>query len=153
MDIMENPAVWWLALGLLLLTLEMLTTTLFCFWLSLAAFATAALVWALAPSAFAQAMIFAVAVLACLFGWQKFRPRKLERPRDDMVLNQRTTRYIGREVVLQEAIAQGHGRVNIDDSWWQVRGEDMPAGTRARVEGVEGMVLLIKRFESGAGEA
>jgi membrane protein implicated in regulation of membrane protease activity len=146
---MDNPALWWLGLGLLLLTLEMLTTTLFCFWLSLAAFATSVISWVLAPALIPQFLIFAVAVVVCLFGWKTFRPRRLEQPRDDLVLNQRTAHYIGRELVLQEAIAQGRGRVNIDDSWWQARGEDMPAGTRVRVDGVEGMVLLISRFDAG----
>lgn len=146
---MISPALWWLGLGLLLLSLELLTTTLFCFFLSLAAFATALLCWAYPLEASLQFLVFAVAVVLSLLAWNRLRPRRLEQVPDALQLNQRTARYVGRELILQEPIAQGRGRVNIDDSWWQARGEDMPAGTRVRVDGVDGMVLLLKRLDAG----
>jgi membrane protein implicated in regulation of membrane protease activity len=33
--------------------------------------------------------------------------------------------------------------VRVDDTVWQVRGPDMPAGARVKVTGAEGPVLLV----------
>jgi membrane protein implicated in regulation of membrane protease activity len=141
----DTPALGWLGLGFGLLVVEMLSGTLFCFWLSMAAFITGLLTWVLGPGGPIQVAIFAVAVLASVAGWQHFRPRKLEAGRDPLPLNSRPASYIGRQVVLQEAIVQGRGRVNIDDSWWQVHGADLPAGTLVKVDSVEEMVLRISK--------
>jgi membrane protein implicated in regulation of membrane protease activity len=46
--------------------------------------------------------------------------------------------------VLTEPIVEGSGRVAIDDSIWQVRGPDAPAGTRVVVTGADGSVLTVK---------
>lgn len=144
----ENPALWWLGLGFGLLALEMLSGgTLFFLWLSGAAFITALAAWLLLPGLPAQLLFFSLATLACLLAWKRFRPRGLEQREGAALLNNRLAVYVGREVILQEPVAQGRGRINIDDSWWQVRGEDLPVGTRVRVESVEGMILLIRRAD------
>jgi membrane protein implicated in regulation of membrane protease activity len=39
---------------------------------------------------------------------------------------------------------EGRGRVRIDDSVWQVRGPDAPAGPRVVVTGADGSVLEVK---------
>lgn len=140
----DNPALWWLGLGLALLLLEVLTGTLFCLWLSAAAFATALLSWLVWPSLAAELVVFSLASFVCTCGWVYFRPRRIERHEAAAALNNRVAACIGREVVLAEPIVNGRGRINIDDSWWQVRGEDLPAGSRVHVESAEGMVLLVR---------
>jgi membrane protein implicated in regulation of membrane protease activity len=60
---------------------------------------------------------------------------------DQPFLNQRSGSYVGRTVVLLEAIENGRGKVQIDDAIWQVEGEDAPAGSKVRITGVDGMLL------------
>lgn len=145
---MDNPALWWLGLGFGLLILEMLTGALFCLWLSFAAFATAAVCYLVGPGLVVQLLVFAVASVLSIAGWRHFRPDSRGGVPASNGLNNRMAVLVGREVMLQEAIAQGDGRVNIDDAWWQAQGEDMPAGSRVRVVSVEGMVLRLQRLDS-----
>mgnify|MGYP006185886979 CR=1 FL=1 len=45
--------------------------------------------------------------------------------------------------VLSEPIVEGRGRIRIDDSIWQVRGPDAPAGARVVVTGADGTILNV----------
>lgn len=64
----------------------------------------------------------------------------------DPMLNDRAARLIGEIVTVTEAIAQDRGRVKLGDSEWMARGPDLPAGTRARVIGVEATAVLVERL-------
>ncbi|MFA5968013.1 MAG: NfeD family protein [Sphingomonas sp.] len=64
----------------------------------------------------------------------------------DPMLNDRAARLIGEIVTVTEAIAQNQGRVKLGDSEWMARGPDLPAGTRARVIGVEATAVLVERL-------
>lgn len=59
-------------------------------------------------------------------------------------LNRRGVEYIGREYVLEEPVVNRAGRLNIDDTTWQIAGEDMEAGKRVRVVGMDGAVLKVE---------
>jgi membrane protein implicated in regulation of membrane protease activity len=61
----------------------------------------------------------------------------------DPYLNLRAGRLEGRTFVLSEPIVEGAGRVRIDDTIWQVRGPDAPAGARIKVIGSDGTVLKV----------
>jgi len=58
-------------------------------------------------------------------------------------LNERAQQYIGRSLVVVEAIANGRGKVRVGDTFWQAEGPDVPAGTRVKVTGARGTVLLV----------
>jgi hypothetical protein len=60
------------------------------------------------------------------------------------LLNRRAEQLVGREVVLQQAIVGGQGRVSIDDASWQVSGPDLQAGSLVRVVAVQGSTLLVE---------
>ena len=47
--------------------------------------------------------------------------------------------------MLSEPITNGVGRVNIDDSWWKVTGEDLPTGTHVRVTAIHDMTLTVEK--------
>ena len=51
--------------------------------------------------------------------------------------------YVGTEAELVGAIGPGHGRVRIADSTWPAAGPELPAGTRVRIIGARGAVLLV----------
>jgi membrane protein implicated in regulation of membrane protease activity len=47
-------------------------------------------------------------------------------------------------VTVVEAITNGHGRVKVGDSVWSARGVDAAIGSRVRVTGADGAVLLVE---------
>jgi membrane protein implicated in regulation of membrane protease activity len=120
----ENPALWWLSAGVFMLVLEVLGTTLFFLWFSGAMFVTALVTWLLGPSPAIQGLVFAVATVFALLGWQRFRPlQKMEGRVAASGLNNRLSGFVGRELVLTEAIVNGQGRVHLDDTYWTAVGE------------------------------
>ena len=72
--------------------------------------------------------------------WFRGREPQSDRP----ALNRRTAALVGQVVVLREAIVNGRGRVQIADAYWTVTGPDLPAGTRERIVGADGMQLQVE---------
>jgi membrane protein implicated in regulation of membrane protease activity len=143
----QNPALWWLSFGIFLLVLEVVGNTLFFLWFSGAMFVTALVTWLFAPSPTVQALVFAVATVLALLGWQRYRPLQKMEGRDAASgLNNRLSGFVGRELVLTEAISNGQGRVHLDDTYWNAVGDDMPAGTHVRIAAVEGMTFRLERI-------
>lgn len=141
----QNPALWWLSLGMFLLVLEVISSTLFFLWFSGAMFVTALVTWLLAPSPTVQGIVFSAATVLALLGWQRYRPlQKLEERGAASGLNNRLAGFVGRELVLAEAVTNGRGRIQLDDTWWNAVGDDMPAGTRVRIAGVDGMTFRLE---------
>jgi len=62
---------------------------------------------------------------------------------NDSQLNERGNSYVGRVVEIEDAIVGGRGRARVADSIWSVEGPDMPAGSKAKVLGSKGTVLIV----------
>ncbi len=142
-----HPAWWWLSLGIALLIVEMLSGTLIFFFISVGAFLVALLTWALDLGGVAQGVVFAATTVAAVTAWRRFRPNpgdRLEQRAAAAGLNSRLAGFVGREAVLEEALSNGRGRIRLDDSYWNVVGEDLPVGSRVRVIAVEGMILRVQ---------
>jgi membrane protein implicated in regulation of membrane protease activity len=60
-------------------------------------------------------------------------------------LNVRGRQYVGRAVVVEQAIENGRGKVRVGDTLWAAEGPDAPAGTRVTVTGTKGTVLVVER--------
>ena len=133
---------WWI-LGLILLAVEVLAPGFFFLWFGVAAIliGTSALLiewpWQLQVIGF-----LVLSVVAALLG-RRFAGAA-DAASSDPNLNLRANRLIGRTYVLSEAIVEGAGRVRIDDTVWQVRGPDSPAGARVTVTGADGPVLTVQ---------
>ncbi|MDN3720837.1 NfeD family protein [Roseibium salinum] len=65
------------------------------------------------------------------------------RKKGDPGLNQRGSRYVGREFTLTTPLREGAGNLSVDDTIWRITGPDLPAGTKVRVEAVEGARLVV----------
>lgn len=144
---MNNPVLWWLVLGIGLLIVEMLSGTLFFLFISAGAFLVALLVWGMDVGPAVQGMVFALAAVVAVTVWRKLRPNpddRIEQRAGAEGLNNRLAHFVGREAVLEEAISNGRGRVRLDDSYWTVTGDDLPAGTRVRIVSVDGMTLRVQ---------
>lgn len=139
-----TPTFWhWLALGGGLLLLEMLTPGVVFLWLALAAGLAGALLWLL-PTLTWQLQVLSFAVAAVVTVGLSFHlRRRMPAAGGDPKLNRRALAYVGTEAKLVNAIGPGHGRVQIADSTWLASGPELPAGSRVRVVGARGAVLLV----------
>lgn len=136
-----GPWSWWI-LGLLLLGVEVLAPGAFFLWFGIAALLVGALALLVVVSWQAQAILFVALALVLVILGRRFYSRE-RRPGDQPHLNQRAARLVGGVYPLAEAIANGHGRIRIDDTTWGVSGPDLPSGTRVRVTGYDGAVLKV----------
>jgi len=59
-------------------------------------------------------------------------------------LNRRGAQYIGRTFTLDEPIANGIGKIRVDDSTWKIEGTDCPAGSKVKVVGIDNTVLKVE---------
>lgn len=143
MNFLANLGLWnWFIIGGALLVLEILLPGTFMLWLGLAAIATGVLALILPVGWQVQVVIFAIlSVVSVLLG-RRFTPR-VEPESDKPFLNRRVDGFVGRVFVLDEPIVGGSGRVRIDDSVWRVTGPDCAAGTKVRVERVDGVLLIV----------
>jgi membrane protein implicated in regulation of membrane protease activity len=136
----------WIILGLVLIGLELLAPGVFFLWLGLAAILTGVIDGFLDLSWQATSLVFAVlAVGAVLLGRLMTRRRDEEDAGPAAALNRRGQGLVGRVFTLENAIADGSGRVRVDDSSWRVVGPDAPAGSSVRVVRVDGATLVVER--------
>ena len=87
--------------------------------------------------------IFAAIVFTWYF-WREYRKRQ-EEHNSPLAEHRLGLRYIGQSLVLEQPIQDGVGRIFLGNREWQVRGPNMPVGSRVRVTGVDGSVLLVNR--------
>jgi membrane protein implicated in regulation of membrane protease activity len=64
---------------------------------------------------------------------------------DQPDLNVRGQQYVGRSLVVEQAIQNGRGKVRVGDTLWQAEGPDAPVGTRVTVTATRGTVLVVER--------
>ncbi len=132
---------WWI-LGLVLLGVEVLLPGFFFLWFGIAAILIG--ISALLIDWPWQMQVVGFVVLSgitALIG-RRFAGN-VDGETADPHLNLRASRLEGRTFILSEPIVEGRGRVQIEDSVWQVRGPDAPAGSRVVVTGADGSVLTV----------
>ena len=90
-----------------------------------------------------QLVLFALLSVAAVLLGRRFVLSTSETT-DEPLLNQRTESLVGRTAVLDKPIAEGRGRIRLDDTFWIVEGPDLPAGTRVRVVSTHGRNLTVE---------
>lgn len=123
---------WW-TLGFVLLALETLVPGATLLWFGLAALGVGAVVLVIPGlGAIGQVVLFGVfSAITLAIYWKFFRHTHHES--EQPLLNRRSEQMIGRVFVVEEAIANGQGKVRVGDTVWSVVGEDAAIGTRVRV--------------------
>jgi membrane protein implicated in regulation of membrane protease activity len=140
-----EPHWTWLAIGLLLAAAEMAVPGVFLIWMAGAALITGLITW-LAPIGLPlQIVIFAVLAIVAVFTGKRYLRANPIVPADPL-MNDRGGRLLGETVVVTYAIDGGTGRVKQGDSEWLARGPDAEPGTRMRVTGHDGAVLLVEHL-------
>jgi membrane protein implicated in regulation of membrane protease activity len=134
----------WFILGVVLLVLETVIPGVHFLWFGIAAFIIGVLAFALDLAWQWQVLAFAILSVAALFWVRKYaRPDVAISDQPD--LNVRGQQYIGRSLVVEQAIQNGRGKARVGDSLWAVEGPDTPAGARVKVTGAKGTVLVVER--------
>ncbi len=140
-----GPWVWWV-LGLVLLIMEIMVPGVFLIWIGIAAIITGALSLAFWSQGFwiweVQLLIFAALALGSVLVGRNIMNRTNET--DEPNLNRRTEGLVGRTATLSEDIANGRGRIKLDDTTWVVSGPDLPSGSRVRIVSTNGADLTVE---------
>ena len=134
---------WWILAGMLLI-LELTSPVFFFLWLGFSAAAVGFLLLVFPNiQVEVQLVLFGILSVVAVLAWRKYR--EVRPPTSDQpLLNQRGHQYTGRIFTLDHPIINGVGKVLVDDSTWRVKGPDLPAGTRVRVVGVDGVVFIVE---------
>ncbi len=146
LDFFSSLGAWsWLLLGLILITIEMATPGIFFIWIGLAALLTGAIDGVFDLSWQIAFLVFACLSVLCVFAGRWIDNYRKGENAEFKSLNRRAERLIGQTFVLAEPIANGSGRIRVQDSTWRVTGPDMVSGARVRVIGVDedGSTLIV----------
>jgi len=136
----------WFALAVLLVIFDViLGASFFLLWIGLmAALVGFTVIWITTIVWEHQVLMFALGSLVSVVLWRAYlkkNPGKTDRP----TLNRRAEQYVGRSFSLSEAIVNGRGKIEVDDSTWRVEGAELPIGTRVKVVDVDGVILKVER--------
>jgi inner membrane protein len=125
----------WVALGLVLLTLEIIVPGIFMLWFGIAAIVIGTITLMVGESGFwpweAQVIVFLGLAIFMVYYGKRLTDRSNKS--DEPLLNQRTAQMVGRITTLTEPIADGQGRIWLDGVLWRVKGPDMPVGAKVIV--------------------
>lgn len=143
------PPLWgWLSLGLVLMALEALVAPgSYLIWIGLAAFLMAGLSVLFTFSWGMELIVFGVLTLVCaLIGWRIYGGAKTPDTADD--LNDPASALLGRVVTLSSPIVHGYGQAKVGDSYWRVRGADLPEGADVRITSLDGPTLVVEKADA-----
>ena len=140
-----EPHWFWLALGLVLAIGEMLIPGVFLIWLAGSAIVTGLVAWVLPIGMPVQIVLFAGLSLTSVFVGKRYLADNPIEPADPK-MNDRGARAVGATVKVTQAIEAGSGRVKLGDSEWLARGPDAGVGTRMRVVGADGVILIVEHL-------
>lgn len=143
-----GPWSWWL-LGLVLLAAELVLPGFFLVWIGLAGIIVGALSLLFWDSAFwvwqVQWLVFAAAAVTVTLLGRRYLYNN-NQVTDEPFLNQRGASLVGRTATLGEPIAEGRGRIRLNDTYWTVTGPDLPVGTRVKIVASNGRELTVEPF-------
>lgn len=133
----------WFVAALALFLLEVAIPGVHFVWFGAAATCVGALALAIDIPWQFQAVLFALISIASVYVLRRYAIA-IGGTSDQPNLNVRGAQYVGRVVVVAEAISGGRGRVHVGDTLWSAEGPDAAAGTRVKVTGVNGTVLVVE---------
>jgi membrane protein implicated in regulation of membrane protease activity len=144
---MNQLEAWhWLALGAVLLAIEIASTTNYLLWPGIAALLVGALNF-LVPGIGGPLSVFLFAVLAMATSvvWHRspYGRRAANAPN---ALNDRMQTYLGRRGAAAGDFVGGHGAILLDDTRWAAVAEagDPRSGAMLQVTGADGTVLRVR---------
>jgi inner membrane protein len=148
MDFLASLGAWnWFIVAVILFVLETVVPGVHFIWFGVAAAIVGILGLAVDIAWEWQLIAFAIVSCITVFMARRFASPSVARS-DEPDLNVRAAQYVGRVVTVEEPIAGGRGKVRVGDTVWSAQGSDAPRGTRVRVIGTNGCVLLVEHAAS-----
>ncbi len=145
-DFLFSLGPWnWLILSVALFVLETVIPGVHFVWFGVAATIVGVLALSIDMAWQLQVILFGVISLASVFFFRQYA-KPSNSPTDEPDLNVRGNSYVGRVVTIEQPIVGGRGRAHVGDSLWAVEGPDMPSGSKAKVVGTNGTVLVVEEM-------
>ena len=145
MDLLKTLGPWnWLILAALLFAIETVLPGVHLMWFGVAALIVGVLGLMTGLAWEWQLIAFAILSVITVFLARKYA-RSSHAESDTPDLNVRGAEYVGRIVTVEEPIRGGRGKVRVGDTLWLAEGPESPSGSRVRIKGVNGTVLIIER--------
>jgi membrane protein implicated in regulation of membrane protease activity len=140
----REELILWGCIAIGLVAAELIAPGVFMLWLGIAAAGVFALLVIFPKLTMLwQAIAWVAFSLALIPAYRHFLGKN-DQVTDQPLLNRKGAQLVGQRIALESAIVAGKGRAKIGDAFWQVRGPDMPAGTRVIITGVDSMILLVE---------
>ena len=152
-QILGELTVWhWLALGLVLFGIEMMTGTFDLLMVSIAAWLTGGFAW-IAPEAYAvwqgQLVFFGIASLALIVIGRTLLSGMRNRGEEHPTLNKRMVSLVGQHGQATGDFSGGNGQIKIGDSVWGAEAADrmipIHAGDSVVVEGARMTTAIVRK--------
>jgi hypothetical protein len=138
----------WLILAMILLALEVFGAGGFLIGMAIAGMVLSLVTWLL-PGLDWQPQLVAfalISVAATYIYWRKFK--RFNERTDQPELNHKTSQFVGRKFVLQQALVGGMGKQQIGDTFWKIKAEgDLAEGCLVEVYDAVGSELLVKSVD------
>lgn len=142
-----GPSLWFAAMVVLLL-LETVVPGVHFMWFGAAAAMVGVLALIFPMDWQLQLIAFSLISILTVFLVRRSSRSGTNATSDQPDLNVRGAQYIGRKVMVEDAIRNGRGRVRVGDTIWGAQGEDAPAGSEVEVTGVNGTVLVVAKIDA-----
>ncbi len=146
--LLQHMQPWhWLALGLVLLVLEIVTGTSYLLWPAAAAGATGVMLYAAPHTGYGvQLGVFAMLTIVLTLTGRNYMKGRWLAQDDGVKLNERGAQMVGQIGVAEGEFAAGQGRVKLGDTVWRATsGDAILAGERVEVTGADGSSLVVKK--------
>jgi inner membrane protein len=142
----DQPAWHWWALGAILLTVEIASTTQYLLWPGVAALIIGVLKY-FDPSLDGRLAVFLFAVISVVAtaAWKRSAWGRADRS-THRTLNDRSAQYVGRVVKAEENFVNGRGAVRVDDTRWNavVMDSSTPVkGDMLKIASADGAVFKV----------
>jgi membrane protein implicated in regulation of membrane protease activity len=139
-----NFGAWnWFIVAVALFALESVVPGVHFVWFGVAAVIVGALGLTLDIAWEWQLITFAIISCITVFFARRYAAPDVAHS-DEPDLNARAVQYVGRVVTVEQAIADGRGKVRVGDTVWNAQGSDAPQGARVRITGTNGTCLLVE---------
>jgi len=142
--IYTNPQWIFIALGGVLLIIELLGTAGYSLWSGISAFIVGLIAWIIPLSWPILWVLFAIFTLVTAYVWWLWLKKHGGDKAEKGTINQPQKDLIGIKTVVVEPIKNGYGRVKIKDGTWPANcNEDLATGQRVEVIAVDGLMLTV----------
>lgn len=143
--LVANPWIMWLAVGVVFLIVELLTTALVSIWFVPSAIITCLLSFVV-DNLLIQIAIFVVLSAVFMVVCRKIYNKHIKKPVDDVDQNEK---LIGKTAKVAEDTNGISGRILVGDVYWKAvseNGDIIPKGETVKVKSVNGTTLVINKL-------